>query len=65
MNRDEQLRAELGELLWTLIDYLEHTEAPIEMALGEVLTQIRAFRERAGILRARAAPDAFDLAARR
>lgn len=49
MNRDEQLRAELGELLWTLIDYLEHTEAPIEMALGEVLTQIRAFRERAGI----------------
>lgn len=49
MSRDEQLRAELGELLRTLIDYLEHTDAPIEMALGEVLTQIHAFRERANI----------------
>ncbi len=49
MSRDETLRLELGELLWVLIDYLEHTDAPFEVAVNELLTQIREFKGRAGL----------------
>jgi hypothetical protein len=49
MSRDEKLRTELGELLWVFIDYLENTDAPIEMALTELLVQIREFRHKADL----------------
>lgn len=49
MSRDQQSRTELGELLWVFIDYLEQTDAPIEMALTELLVQIREFRKRTGV----------------
>ena len=49
MSRDETLRTELGALLWVFIDYLEQTDAPIEMAMTELLVQIRTFRQKADI----------------
>ena len=46
MNRDDQLRAELRELLLVFIDYLENTDVPLEVAASELLTQVRGYRAR-------------------